>query len=152
MPAPETPPQKGILIVDNDADIREIAASCLKRLGFSAHTVSDGELALKALERGGFGLVFLDVRVDSFSVLHIFFHTDDVLALQSLGDGSVHTPPRPGLGHFGQGVEAHLDGGSLLGAFGFALGATAESFLQCLNRVGYRGLLAGFKQVVIGRQ
>jgi PAS domain S-box-containing protein len=52
--APETenaPAAATVMVVDDDADVREFIGETLRELGFDAHEVADGEAALAALDR-----------------------------------------------------------------------------------------------------
>jgi PAS domain S-box-containing protein len=75
-PASEPPrPTSGsgrILVVDDDADNREILARRLEREGYEAYTVADGAAALARLSREPYDLVLLDIympKMDGFQVL-----------------------------------------------------------------------------------
>lgn len=50
-----------ILVVDDNPAVRESTADILRTAGYSVETASDGDEAVAALERGGFGLVLLDL-------------------------------------------------------------------------------------------
>ena len=50
-----------VLIVDDDAHIREVARFALAKAGYSVELASDGAQAYERLERGGIDLVVLDV-------------------------------------------------------------------------------------------
>ncbi len=70
-PRPEGPGGR-ILVVDDDADNRDILARRLEREGFSAACVSSGAAALDRLGREPFDLVLLDIimpGMDGFQVL-----------------------------------------------------------------------------------
>jgi len=76
-PAPEQPkhrqgPGGRILVVDDDADNREILARRLEREGFTAVTEASGASALERMSREAFDLVLLDIfmpEMDGFQVL-----------------------------------------------------------------------------------
>lgn len=62
---------KRVLVVDDEARIREVVQYALEREGFRVHSVDDGAEAIEALERGGFDLVVLDVMLpglDGFEI------------------------------------------------------------------------------------
>lgn len=64
--------KKPILIVDDEKNIRLTMLQCLDPLGMNVETASDGEEALKKLDQGQFGIVFLDLRmpgIDGMDVL-----------------------------------------------------------------------------------
>src|SRR4051794_29639268 len=50
-----------ILVVDDDAHIREVARFALARAGYAVELATDGALAFERLRRGGIDLVVLDV-------------------------------------------------------------------------------------------
>jgi two-component system, OmpR family, response regulator len=60
-----------VLVVDDDAHIREVARFALARAGHAVELAQDGELAYSRLERGGIDLVVLDVlmpELDGFAL------------------------------------------------------------------------------------
>jgi two-component system OmpR family response regulator len=60
-----------VLIVDDDAHIREVARFALTRAGHNVELANDGAIALDRMERGGIDLVVLDVlmpELDGFAV------------------------------------------------------------------------------------
>jgi two-component system, OmpR family, response regulator len=60
-----------VLVVDDEEYIRDLVASSLRLAGFTARAVSDGSLAIAALEHDAPDLVILDVRlpgIDGFEV------------------------------------------------------------------------------------
>ena len=52
-----------ILIVDDDDDVRNIAAALVEEIGYEVEAVSSGEAALKTLENGRFALLITDVAM-----------------------------------------------------------------------------------------
>lgn len=52
---------KRILLVDDDAFIRDVNEEVLRDAGFEVVIAEDGKTALEQLTEGGYGLVFLDV-------------------------------------------------------------------------------------------
>lgn len=56
-----------VLVVEDDASVREVASVLLRREGFDVECVVDGREALDALERSVFDLVLLDVMLPSLS-------------------------------------------------------------------------------------
>jgi len=60
-----------VLIVDDDAVMREALAEAVRDLGHVAHTVSCGEAALAWLERGPVNAVFLDLRMPGMDGLEV---------------------------------------------------------------------------------
>src|SRR5215510_852330 len=60
-----------VLVVDDDAHIREVARFALARAGHAVELASDGERALERMQRGGIDLVVLDVlmpELDGFAL------------------------------------------------------------------------------------
>jgi two-component system OmpR family response regulator len=60
-----------VLVVDDDAHIREVARFALARAGHAVELAHDGEVAYARLERGGIDLVVLDVlmpELDGFAL------------------------------------------------------------------------------------
>jgi len=60
-----------VLVVDDDAHIREVARFALARAGYTVELACDGALALERVHRGGIDLVVLDVlmpELDGFAV------------------------------------------------------------------------------------
>ena len=66
MTAPESPPL--ILIADDEAVVRDVAARILKREGYETITARDGHEALRVLRERAeeVALVFLDYSMDGF--------------------------------------------------------------------------------------
>lgn len=65
---------KHILVVDDEARIREVLQYALRKEGFEVTALSDGRQAIEAVERGGVDLVVLDVmlpEVDGLSACRI---------------------------------------------------------------------------------
>jgi two-component system OmpR family response regulator len=60
-----------VLVVDDDAHIREVARFALARAGHTVELANDGAIALERMSRGGVDLVVLDVlmpELDGFAV------------------------------------------------------------------------------------
>jgi len=60
-----------VLVVDDDAHIREVARFALARAGHAVELAGDGERALERMQRGGIDLVVLDVlmpELDGFAL------------------------------------------------------------------------------------
>lgn len=62
---------KHILVVDDEARIREVLQYALQKEGFSVTAVSDGNSAMAALASGGIDLVVLDVMLPDIDGLEI---------------------------------------------------------------------------------
>ena len=80
-----------VLIVDDDARLFELLESYLAQNGIGAEPARDGQAALRALERGGFDAVLLDIMMpgmDGLSVLRKIRESLDVpvLMLTAKGD------------------------------------------------------------------
>jgi DNA-binding response OmpR family regulator len=80
-----------VLIVDDDARLFELLDSYLSQNGIGAEAARDGQAALRALERGGFDAVLLDIMMpgmDGLSVLRKIRESLDVpvLMLTAKGD------------------------------------------------------------------
>ncbi|MGE0787987.1 MAG: response regulator [Sandaracinaceae bacterium] len=60
-----------VLVVDDEARIREVVEYALSREGLRVSTVDDGDKALEALERGAFDLVVLDVMLPGVDGLEL---------------------------------------------------------------------------------
>ena len=52
-----------LLIVDDDAEIRDLLARFLKKHGYRVDTAADGRAMMKQLEAGRFDLVVLDLML-----------------------------------------------------------------------------------------
>ena len=75
-----------ILIVDDEADIRDLVAGVLEDEGYTARTAADSDAALAALDERRPSLVLLDVwlqgsRLDGLDLLrrYVLAHEDDML-------------------------------------------------------------------------
>jgi CheY-like chemotaxis protein len=63
-----TPAQvMSILVVDDDADVREVLAETLAGFGYGVVVAASGEEALPMLERGDIGMLITDVRMPGMS-------------------------------------------------------------------------------------
>jgi two-component system OmpR family response regulator len=62
---------KHILVVDDEARIREVLLYALKKEGFTVTAVGDGPAALAAVEAGGVDLVVLDVMLPELDGLEV---------------------------------------------------------------------------------
>jgi two-component system OmpR family response regulator len=62
---------KHILVVDDEARIREVLHYALKKEGFTVTAVADGPAALAAVEAGGVDLVVLDVMLPELDGLEV---------------------------------------------------------------------------------
>jgi two-component system, OmpR family, response regulator len=80
-----------VLIVDDDVRLFELLESYLAQNGIGAEPARDGQAALRAIERGGFDAVLLDIMMpgmDGLSVLRKLRESSDlpVLMLTAKGD------------------------------------------------------------------
>jgi two-component system OmpR family response regulator len=62
---------KHILVVDDEARIREVLHYALKKEGFTVTAVADGRAAIEAIEAGGVDLVVLDVMLPEIDGLEV---------------------------------------------------------------------------------
>jgi len=62
---------KHILVVDDEARIREVLHYALKKEGFTVTAVADGRAAVEAVEAGGIDLVILDVMLPELDGLEV---------------------------------------------------------------------------------
>lgn len=62
---------KTILVVDDEARIREVVQYGLEKEGFAVRAAANGALALEAIERGGVDLVVLDVSMPELDGLEV---------------------------------------------------------------------------------
>jgi two-component system OmpR family response regulator len=62
---------KRILVVDDEARIREVLLYALEKDGFAVTAVADGPAALAAIEQGGVDLVVLDVMLPEIDGLEV---------------------------------------------------------------------------------
>lgn len=62
---------KHILVVDDEARIREVVEYALRKDGYEVTTVADGAKALDAVERGGIDLLVLDVMLPEVDGLEV---------------------------------------------------------------------------------
>jgi two-component system, OmpR family, response regulator len=72
---------KHILVVDDEARIREVLQYALRKEGFEVTALSDGREAIDAAERGGIDLIVLDImlpEVDGLSACRIIRETSRV--------------------------------------------------------------------------
>lgn len=60
-----------VLVVDDEAHIREVVQYALEKDGYRVTAVSDGAAALAAVERGGVDLVVLDVMIPHLDGLEV---------------------------------------------------------------------------------
>ncbi|TFI58116.1 response regulator [Sphingomonas parva] len=56
-------PRTRILVVDDDDDVRLVAAAMIEELGYEVEAANGGDAALKALEADGFALLLTDVAM-----------------------------------------------------------------------------------------
>lgn len=62
---------KHILVVDDEARIREVLLYALKKEGFTVTAVADGPAALAAVDQGGVDLIVLDVMLPEIDGLEV---------------------------------------------------------------------------------
>ena len=56
-----------ILVVDDDDDVRNVAAALIEEIGYEVEAVAGGDAALQALAAGGFALMITDVAMPGMS-------------------------------------------------------------------------------------
>jgi two-component system OmpR family response regulator len=71
LPRHEANVSKHILVVDDEARIREVLLYALKKEGFTVTAVADGPAALAAMDAGGVDLVVLDVMLPEIDGLEV---------------------------------------------------------------------------------
>lgn len=64
-------PPTRILVVDDEATLRNALGRFLSNQGFSVDTASDGTAALEKIKKGGYAVVLLDVRMPGMSGLDV---------------------------------------------------------------------------------
>ena len=84
-----------ILIVDDEADVRELLRKFLSRRGYAVDTAADGDSALRAIRSGNHDIVLLDIRLprgDGMSILRqIRAENSDVAIITMSGDADEDT-------------------------------------------------------------
>src|SRR5688572_23155228 len=60
-------PYDRILVVDDDADIRQVSADVLRRCGYQTETAADGAAAWEALQAKGYDLLITDNHIPKVS-------------------------------------------------------------------------------------
>jgi CheY-like chemotaxis protein len=94
--------KKRILLVEDDADTRELYEEVLKEAGFEVVTAVDGADGLNKAKNGGFAVILLDVMMPNMDGLSFMTHlkqtpppatmpNGDILLLTNLDHGSVIT-------------------------------------------------------------
>ena len=63
-----------ILVVDDDADVRDVLTRFLKRSGYSVQHAADGEEALDAVREHAPDLMLLDICLPRMTGLDVLFH------------------------------------------------------------------------------
>lgn len=63
----QSPEQKKVLVVDDNAINRRLAIAFLSRLGLQAQEAEDGPTALERLRAGSFDIVLLDISMPGMS-------------------------------------------------------------------------------------
>jgi DNA-binding NtrC family response regulator len=66
--------EKRVLILDDEASIRELCARVLSRAGFAVVTAGNGTEGLKLLQAEAFDLVISDIRMPGISGLDVLEH------------------------------------------------------------------------------
>jgi len=92
--ATESPLQLRILVIDDEPEIRSSLKSVLETLGYLAETVADGEEGLLAIQKGGFDLVFCDLKLPGISGLDVIKQRASnvpVILMTAYGSGDIAT-------------------------------------------------------------
>src|SRR5690348_11532618 len=63
--------RRRVLVVDDEARIREVVHYALERDGYAVETAADGRAALDRIDRGGIELVVLDVSIPEVDGLEV---------------------------------------------------------------------------------
>jgi len=63
----QTTPSNRILVVDDDADIRQVNADVLRRFGYQTETAADGAAAWEALQANCYDLLITDNKMPKLS-------------------------------------------------------------------------------------
>lgn len=94
MTQPATPPDNAILVVDDDAAIRDTLSRFLVKRGYRTLTAASGTEALERLKQGGIALMLLDVRLPGLSGIDVVpeaLHLDPnvaIVMLSAVGDAT----------------------------------------------------------------
>jgi two-component system nitrogen regulation response regulator NtrX len=86
-----------VLIVDDEADIRELVAGILEDEGYTARTAADADSAIASIERRRPSLVFLDIwlqgsRMDGLALLDVIkLQHPDLPVVMISGHGNIET-------------------------------------------------------------
>jgi two-component system response regulator AtoC len=92
--ATESPLQLRILVIDDEPEIRSSLKSVLETLGYLAETAADGEEGLLAIQKGGFDLVFCDLKLPGISGLDVIKQRASnvpVILMTAYGSGDIAT-------------------------------------------------------------
>ena len=92
--ATESPLQLRILVIDDEPEIRSSLKSVLETLGYLAETAADGEEGLLAIQKGGFDLVFCDLKLPEISGLDVIKQRASnvpVILMTAYGSGDIAT-------------------------------------------------------------
>ncbi|MBN2687570.1 MAG: sigma-54-dependent Fis family transcriptional regulator [Deltaproteobacteria bacterium] len=84
-----------VMVVDDEATIREVLSSYLEKMNYSVETAEDGEDALKKFRKGDFDLIISDLsmpKIDGLELLKRIRVIDkDVIFLMITGYPSIET-------------------------------------------------------------
>ncbi|MBI2008165.1 response regulator [Candidatus Amesbacteria bacterium] len=67
-----------ILVVEDDQPLRDLYVLILKDAGFSVEEAADGEVALAAMQKGGYDLVLLDIVLPKMDGIKILEHLKQI--------------------------------------------------------------------------
>jgi DNA-binding NtrC family response regulator len=88
-----TKPVQRILIVDDDKEIRGLMAEILEEEGYAVDTATDGNKAIKAIDKTFYDLVLTDLKmpkIDGMKVLqHVVEQSDDTSCIILTGFGTI---------------------------------------------------------------
>ena len=130
-----------VLVVDDEADIRELVSGVLEDEGYAVRTAADSSSALDAIEDRRPSLVLLDVwlqgsRMDGLQMLQEVKRRDPTLpVLMISGHGNLDTAVaavREGAIDF---IEKPFDDEALLSAIRCALARHVEVFAELVERL-----------------
>lgn len=73
-----------VLVVDDEASVREILRTTIERLGFACDEAGDGQEALDHVGRHLYDFIFLDLRMPQVDGLTVLRHLQDIRGLSRI--------------------------------------------------------------------